>query len=1055
MGTQWYIGVILSLIGSIISNLGLNLQKWTHVRLARKMAHYERKRRRGLSEDEDYNTMSEFDMSPSTSESDDDDNDAEICKKRDGASGGGGRRRSVGADGQDSQGSNVVKLGMCSSRYYCQSSWLVGISLVILGAICDFTALGFASQTIVAPLGSITLVSNLFFAVQFSGETWNRKDLMATCVIILGSAVSVAFGNREDQEYELDELFAFYSDGRFFVYCLAISVFVGVFYRSIFKTTKLLERLAHSKINQETIENLDDQLGIVELIAHFGWGRIILNRFTRFGYCFIAGVTGAQSVMFAKGVSLGLRDGVGNFLSRGGSYGLLAGLGITIFLQIKWLNEGLMLFDAIYVVPVFQSFWISFAVLSGMIVYKETEAMSWLELAMFSLGILIMLSGVIQLSRRSGLLGLSSSSSNALTGESDHDDQSTANRTDDGMDGDTTNNSSRLGSGSGSGGDIGSRKMSRVHAGNAVGVDDDVGGAKDNQSGSGSDIDRHIAARRNSHSGSSAESNSSAAARKTQSRNPTPPPPIIEGGGTSASRSASPSPATNTTITTAATSFTVAAATASSKDGSASAAALQLHEHKIVERSVSAPDVEQTADGNDSSHNNNNNNNKAGSESLNTSVDSVSSADGQRSVKRGSMSDTNVFAPNSGQKRSGSSNKHRGGSQQSHNGSSGRRSRAQTSTSSANSRQSTMLHFIGLKPSDLNRVSQRHSVMNLMKSALLTADRSSRWDPSDPESLQFAPAAPGNSRQPSGTGSPSMSRQSNQSNSSRFANNNHQSAAGSFSPRRESNNNGKGGQSPASPPFVQIQPGTPYTFGGGTSGASSPSDGQAGASGNSNISKSKHHKLLKHGDRNPIKKFTFGGKGKHNNGKSPASRDSHNNHFHGNHSNHGNAHNSNHVRRGSADIGGRYMGSVSLPADGIIQSSNTSGGSGGGGGGSSANDSIQSAHSAPVAQASASGDEFMVVGKAVLSSSSSSSSGMDDDARDAGQDDESRGLLSQVIAEQKQTASQARRTGNRSQVPELPAMTPTPKDMSSGRTSEGTSTDFAGNTWHHASKDSQ
>jgi hypothetical protein len=40
------------------------------------------------------------------------------------------------------------------------------------------------------------------------------------------------------------------------------------------------------------------------------------------------------------------------------TYFVLAGMGTTVFLQIKWLNEGLMRFAASYTVPVFMAFWI-------------------------------------------------------------------------------------------------------------------------------------------------------------------------------------------------------------------------------------------------------------------------------------------------------------------------------------------------------------------------------------------------------------------------------------------------------------------------------------------------------------------------------------------------------------------------------------------------------------------------------------------------------------------------------------------------------------------------
>ena len=48
-----------------------------------------------------------------------------------------------------------------------------------------------------------------------------------------------------------------------------------------------------------------------------------------------------------------------------GTYFVLLGLGVTIFLQIRWLNSGLQRFSALMIVPIFQSFWILVSVVAG------------------------------------------------------------------------------------------------------------------------------------------------------------------------------------------------------------------------------------------------------------------------------------------------------------------------------------------------------------------------------------------------------------------------------------------------------------------------------------------------------------------------------------------------------------------------------------------------------------------------------------------------------------------------------------------------------------------
>lgn len=72
---------------------------------------------------------------------------------------------------------------------------------IILGSFGDFAALAFAAQSIVAPLGALTLVSNVVLAPLLLGETISRADVVATAVIIAGSCLAVAFASHEEKEY--------------------------------------------------------------------------------------------------------------------------------------------------------------------------------------------------------------------------------------------------------------------------------------------------------------------------------------------------------------------------------------------------------------------------------------------------------------------------------------------------------------------------------------------------------------------------------------------------------------------------------------------------------------------------------------------------------------------------------------------------------------------------------------------------------------------------------------------------------------------------------------
>jgi len=321
---RWIIGVFLASTGSLISNLGLNLQKLTHVR-ASKVAAIQQQQQAGKSDSQSESSMNR-------------------------------------------------------NAYYRKPIWVLGLSLVIFGSIADFVALGFAAQTIVAPLGSLTLVSNVVFAPYFSGESVSRSDIASTMTIVFGSAIAVAFATHEEEQLTFDELFRFFTYFRFVVYAVVMTIFISFCYFM----TRVIE-------DYQKRGDTDPRAA-----AYFR----TLHKFHRFFYGAAAGAVGAQSVLFAKITSELVREGFLTMFARYETYIVLFMLGFTIFLQIKWLNQGLQRFDALYMVPVFQAFWIVFSVISGLVVYDEAKDMTETSAFMFSIGVIVTVGGVWSLSQR-------------------------------------------------------------------------------------------------------------------------------------------------------------------------------------------------------------------------------------------------------------------------------------------------------------------------------------------------------------------------------------------------------------------------------------------------------------------------------------------------------------------------------------------------------------------------------------------------------------------------------------------------------------------------------
>jgi hypothetical protein len=119
----------------------------------------------------------------------------------------------------------------------------------------------------------------------------------------------------------------------------------------------------------------------------------------------LSGIVGAQSVLLAKCVGQLLADTLSSnsvLFFYWQSYVIVIGLAISIVWQIRILNDALQQFDALYIVPVFQSFWILTSVLSGMIFFNEYKDVFFNvgNGIGFVTGVLLTIGGVYALSQR-------------------------------------------------------------------------------------------------------------------------------------------------------------------------------------------------------------------------------------------------------------------------------------------------------------------------------------------------------------------------------------------------------------------------------------------------------------------------------------------------------------------------------------------------------------------------------------------------------------------------------------------------------------------------------
>jgi uncharacterized membrane protein len=258
-------------------------------------------------------------------------------------------------------GSNLQKYGFKNNynlNYWRNKYWLYGLGLNIVGTICDFIALGFAAQSIIVCLSGFGLVSNLFFNKYWLKEDIKFVDIYGVILISLGSIITVSFGNLNSKHFSESNIVNYYIKPGF------------IFYYTL---TLFLVSLISYKIN--FIHN------------------IINKSYQSLYLCICSGIFGGFSILHGK-ILLEL------ILYH--KKILLSGFFIFIFLQFifylitqqHYLAHALKDYDAKYVIPVFNCFFILNSVISGAIYFEELNDFTFIQSILFILGLITILSGV-------------------------------------------------------------------------------------------------------------------------------------------------------------------------------------------------------------------------------------------------------------------------------------------------------------------------------------------------------------------------------------------------------------------------------------------------------------------------------------------------------------------------------------------------------------------------------------------------------------------------------------------------------------------------------------
>ncbi|KAF9101037.1 hypothetical protein BGX29_006046 [Mortierella sp. GBA35] len=225
-----------------------------------------------------------------------------------------------------------------SDTAYLQSkAWWTGMTLMILGECGNFMAYGYAQASIIAPLGTVALISNVILAPLMLREPFRRRDLLGIVIAIIGTVVVVVNSKENEIKLTPETMAAALLQTQFLVYFVISCVALGI------------------------LISLSDTIGSEYIFIDLS----------------IVAIFGGYTVLATKGVSSLLSLSFYKMFTYPISYLLVFVLVSTAVLQIKFLNKSLQRFDSTQVIPTQFVLFTTSAIIGSGILYNDFDEMDF------------------------------------------------------------------------------------------------------------------------------------------------------------------------------------------------------------------------------------------------------------------------------------------------------------------------------------------------------------------------------------------------------------------------------------------------------------------------------------------------------------------------------------------------------------------------------------------------------------------------------------------------------------------------------------------------------
>jgi magnesium transporter len=257
-------------------------------------------------------------------------------------------------------GINLQRLG---KRNDSSATSMIGVFLTVACGGVDMASFQFAPQSMLAPFASLGLVVNLALARVMHGDILTSTDFFSTGLVVIGVIVCLLNSPQDSPLRTPDELAALAKDTAFLLWALAVGAVLSL---AAFRSAQRKK------------------------------GGVGSDMLAQVSASVVPGILGGSTVLSAKILTECARAASPAWVL--GAVGALAGLcGVG---QTVALNLAVGSYSSLVVVPIFSATSLATNASGGGLFFKEFSTFSTLQAASYVGGVLVLLTGVLLLSRK-------------------------------------------------------------------------------------------------------------------------------------------------------------------------------------------------------------------------------------------------------------------------------------------------------------------------------------------------------------------------------------------------------------------------------------------------------------------------------------------------------------------------------------------------------------------------------------------------------------------------------------------------------------------------------